>query len=123
MLDIQRGLKRRRRTMLNFPNQSRVFDPTRRAVRFWGHDGAMEWSFFVTEDALKRLQPKYVTLWKWSNTEGRFMEYMENGDDDEFFYRRDFCLRQTPHTDPKLQELAALFPPAKTEQPKKHYGF
>jgi len=43
--------------MLNFPNQSRVFDPTRRAVRFWGHDGAMEWSFFVTEDALKRLQP------------------------------------------------------------------
>lgn len=44
--------------MLNFPNQSRVFDPTRRAVRFWGHDSAMEWSFFVTEDALRRLQPK-----------------------------------------------------------------
>jgi uncharacterized protein DUF1488 len=43
--------------MINFPNQSRVFDPTRRAVRFWGHDSAMEWSFFVTEDALKRLQP------------------------------------------------------------------
>jgi len=43
--------------MLNFPNQSRVFDQTRRVVRFWGHDSAMEWSFFVTEDALKRLQP------------------------------------------------------------------
>jgi hypothetical protein len=43
--------------VLNFPNQSRFFDPTRRAVRFWGHDSAMEWSFFVTEDALKRLQP------------------------------------------------------------------
>lgn len=43
--------------MLNFPNRSRVFDPTRRAVRFWGHDSAMEWSFFVTEEALKRLQP------------------------------------------------------------------
>jgi hypothetical protein len=43
--------------MLNFPNRSRVFDPTRRAVRFWGHDSAMEWSFFVTEKALKRLQP------------------------------------------------------------------
>jgi len=43
--------------VLNFPNQSRVFDPTRRAVRFWGHDNAMEWSFFVTEDALVRLQP------------------------------------------------------------------
>jgi hypothetical protein len=43
--------------MLSFPNQSRVFDSTRRAVRFWGYDSAMEWSFFVTEDALKRLQP------------------------------------------------------------------
>ena len=43
--------------MLNFPNRSRVFDPSRRAVRFWGYDSAMEWSFFVTEDALKRLQP------------------------------------------------------------------
>ena len=43
--------------VLNFPNQNRFFDPTRRAVRFWGHDSAMEWSFFVTEDALKRLQP------------------------------------------------------------------
>ncbi len=43
--------------MLNFPNPSRVFDPTRHAVRFWGHDSAMEWSFFVTEEALKRLQP------------------------------------------------------------------
>jgi hypothetical protein len=43
--------------MINFPNESRFFDPTRRAVRFWGHDSAMEWSFFVTEEALKRLQP------------------------------------------------------------------
>jgi len=43
--------------MLNFPNQSRIFDATRRAVRFWGHDSAMEWSFFVSEDALTRLHP------------------------------------------------------------------
>lgn len=58
MLDFQRRrLKMRDRSMLNFPNRSRVFDPTRRAVRFWGYDSAMEWSFFVTEDALKRLQP------------------------------------------------------------------
>ena len=42
---------------LNFPNPSRSFDATRRAVRFWGHDSAMEASFFVTEDALKRVQP------------------------------------------------------------------
>jgi hypothetical protein len=44
--------------MLNFPSPGRFFDPTRRAVRFWGHDIAMEWSFFVTQNALKRLQPK-----------------------------------------------------------------
>jgi hypothetical protein len=43
--------------MLSFPNQSRVFDPTRRAVRFWGYQSAMEWSFFVSEDALRRMQP------------------------------------------------------------------
>ena len=43
--------------MLNLPNRSRVFDPTRCPVLFWGHDSAMEWSFFVTEDALERLHP------------------------------------------------------------------
>jgi hypothetical protein len=42
---------------LSFPNQSRSYDATRHAVRFWGHDSAMETSFFVTEDALKRIQP------------------------------------------------------------------
>jgi hypothetical protein len=42
---------------LNFPNQSRFYDATRRAVRFWGHDTAMEASFFVAEDALKQVQP------------------------------------------------------------------
>jgi Protein of unknown function (DUF1488) len=41
----------------NFPNRSRSYDSTRRAVRFWGHDRAMETSFFVTEDALKRMHP------------------------------------------------------------------
>jgi Protein of unknown function (DUF1488) len=33
---------------LSFPNQSRSFDATRCAVRFWGHDGAMEASFFAS---------------------------------------------------------------------------
>ena len=42
---------------LSFPNQSRSYDATRRAVRFWGHDSAMETSFYVTEDALKQIQP------------------------------------------------------------------
>jgi Protein of unknown function (DUF1488) len=42
---------------LSFPNGSRSYDMTRRAVRFWGYDSAMESSFFVTDDALKRIQP------------------------------------------------------------------
>ena len=46
------------RTMtLSFPNQSRSYDATRRAIRFWGYASAMETSFFVTEDAFKRIQP------------------------------------------------------------------
>jgi hypothetical protein len=42
---------------LSFPNESRSYDATRRAVRFWGHDSAMESSFIVTGEALKRVQP------------------------------------------------------------------
>ena len=42
---------------LKFPNDSRFYDATRRAVRFWGYDSAMENSFFVTEEALKHVQP------------------------------------------------------------------
>ena len=42
---------------LNLPNRSRFYDATRRAVRFWGHDSAMEAVFFITEDALRRVQP------------------------------------------------------------------
>ena len=41
---------------LSFPNSSRRYDVTR-AVRFWGYDSVMETSFFVTEDALRRIQP------------------------------------------------------------------
>ena len=47
---------------LSFPNHSRAYDATRRAVRFWGHDSAMEASFFVREDALKRIQPDMAGL-------------------------------------------------------------
>jgi hypothetical protein len=42
---------------LSFPNRSRSNDSTLRAVRFWGHDGAMEAAFFVNEEALKQIQP------------------------------------------------------------------
>lgn len=42
---------------LNFPNHSRSYDATRHAVRFWGYDSAMESSFFVTAEALMKVQP------------------------------------------------------------------
>jgi hypothetical protein len=39
---------------LHFPNPSRSYDPTRRAVQFWGYDHSMEVSFFVAEEALRQ---------------------------------------------------------------------
>jgi hypothetical protein len=46
---------------INFPNRSRSYDATRRAVRFWGYDRSMESSFFVTADALRQIQPNINT--------------------------------------------------------------
>jgi hypothetical protein len=43
--------------MIDFPNYSRSYDRTRHAVRFWGHDSALEASFFIEEDAVRRIQP------------------------------------------------------------------
>ena len=45
------------RPAIGFPNQSRSYDATRHGVRFWGNDSAMEADFFVSEEALRRLQP------------------------------------------------------------------
>ena len=44
-------------TMIDFPYQSRAYDVTRRAVRFWGYDSAIEASFYIDEGALARIQP------------------------------------------------------------------
>ena len=44
--------------MIEFPNHSRSYDRTRRAVRFWGSDSAIEVSHFIHEDALTILQPR-----------------------------------------------------------------
>ena len=43
---------------LSFPNPSRSFDVTKSCVCFWGYDSAIEVSFFVEADALKRLCPE-----------------------------------------------------------------
>jgi len=43
---------------LSFPNPSRSFDASRSRVLFWGYDSAIEVSFFVEANALKRLCPE-----------------------------------------------------------------
>jgi hypothetical protein len=45
---------------LNFSNESRSYDATRLAVRFYGYDGALEASFFVVQDALSKLAGRGV---------------------------------------------------------------
>jgi len=40
---------------INFPNESRSYDPRHHCVRFWGHDDSREVTFQVEEDALTRL--------------------------------------------------------------------
>ncbi len=42
---------------LSFPNECRSYDGTRRAVRFWGYDGALERPFLITADALRHVRP------------------------------------------------------------------
>jgi hypothetical protein len=56
MLSLPEGGKDGAMT-INFPNRSRSYDATRGIVRFWGHDRSMESAFFLTADALQKLQP------------------------------------------------------------------
>ncbi|MBP1874852.1 hypothetical protein LPJGGPFB_02650 [Ensifer adhaerens] len=46
---------------LSFPNQSRSFDDTRKAVRFLGHDGMLEVPFYVEAEALAHGAPTRTT--------------------------------------------------------------
>ena len=58
---------------LNFPNTSRSFLPSRRAVQFWGYDETLEITFFVTEDALRRFEPNMQ-----SNEDGMLKTFDSN---------------------------------------------
>jgi hypothetical protein len=42
---------------LEFPNNSRSYDSTRRAVRFWGYDGVFEIAFFIESGVLSSIAP------------------------------------------------------------------
>lgn len=44
--------------MLRFPNPSRSFDPSKSRICFWGYDSAIEISFFIETDTLKKLSPE-----------------------------------------------------------------
>lgn len=39
---------------LQFPNASRIYDPVRRCVTFWGHESAFEVAFHLDADVLHR---------------------------------------------------------------------
>lgn len=40
---------------LSFPNVSRSYDAKRQAVCFWGYDSALEITFFIEVEALRKL--------------------------------------------------------------------
>ncbi len=59
--------------MLSFPNQSRTYDAAADRIRFWGHDGTLEITFFLQLNALLRLYPRA------SNTEAGILAAFDEG--------------------------------------------
>jgi hypothetical protein len=58
-------------------------------------------------DTLKRLEPQYLTLWKFGSAFARLVQYSQGEIDDEYLFGEgDFCVQRTPQTDPYTQELA-----------------
>ena len=66
-------------------------------------------------DTLKRLEPQYITLWKFSQAHARLLQYSKEEIDDEYLFGQgDFCIQRTPNTDPRAQELAVAVEPRET---------
>jgi hypothetical protein len=69
-------------------------------------------------DTLKRLEPQYITLWKYGSAFARLVRYSREEIDDEYLFGEgDFCLQRTPHTDPRAQELAQQIKESKAPTP------
>ncbi|WP_234775631.1 DUF1488 domain-containing protein [Paraburkholderia tropica] len=47
--------------VLNFPNPSRIYDPSRRSVCFWGYDKAREIVFLIDDALLTKLNPDTIS--------------------------------------------------------------
>jgi hypothetical protein len=43
---------------LEFPNNSRSYDPASGSIRFWGYDGVLEVPFFMDSGVLFRIAPR-----------------------------------------------------------------
>ena len=43
-----------------FASHARTFDAGRQGIRFYGYDGTIQWPFFVTAEALRRMHPSMV---------------------------------------------------------------
>jgi hypothetical protein len=52
--------QRRHAHVTEFLDPTRSYDGTRLAVRFYGYDGSIEASFFVTQDSLSKLAGRDV---------------------------------------------------------------
>jgi hypothetical protein len=58
-------------------------------------------------DTLKRLEPQYLTLWKYGSAFARLVQYSQDEIDDEYLFGEgDFCIQRTPQTDPYAQILS-----------------
>lgn len=53
---------------MDFPNRNRSFDAKKCRIRFWGYDSAIEITFIVEGDALKKLSPEL------KDTEAEFLQ-------------------------------------------------
>lgn len=49
---------RAKNALVSFPNLCRSFDAAKNRVRFWGYVSAIEISFFVELDAIRKLEPE-----------------------------------------------------------------
>jgi hypothetical protein len=67
-------------------------------------------------DTIKRLEPEYIALRKYSPAHARLLQYSKEEIEDEYLFGEgNFCLQRTPYTDPQVQELELEIGPPEAE--------